>query len=353
MHNPTSLRCPLLSLIVLAFVSAGGLVVAQTVLDFEDVAPGTTITTQFAARGVLFQSNFLDTDPNAHSGTRVIRAIKVGEEVFDARPLVIRFTSAQARVKLFAGSQFATLNGTLTAFDAGGTVVGTDGPRQVPQNTFTTAFEVTTTSPSISRVEFQLEGSSFASIDDLEFSGEPPPAAPTEPPVVKLTQPVNGIDVDIPGDLPRLDIAGTVTGEGLLPQVTVTVAYKLPPESANLPPLTIVLDLTGTGTTRQFVLPGGMTPLPLGPITVTATAENIAALKGTATSTLTNLPLAVRNRFSTRRRRRHLRRLPVRHPGRLLHRGVRTRRDQRPRRWCYCDPRRHLHQMAVTAGSVQ
>ena len=299
MHTSPSLRWPLLSLALVTILSAGSVVQAQTVLDFEDVPAGTTITTQFAARGVLFQSVFLDTDPNASSPTKVIRAIRPGDEVFQARPLVIRFTSAQARVKLFAGSQFATLNGTLTAFDAGDNVIATDGPRQVPQNTFTTAFEVTVASPSISRVEFQLENSSFASIDDLEFSGQPPPAPPTQPPVVQLTQPVNGIDVDIPGDLPRLDIAGTVTGEGLLPQVTVTVAYKRPPGSENLPPLTIVLDLTGTGTTRQFVLEGGMTPLPLGPITVTATAENIAALKGTATSTLTNLPLAVRNRFGT------------------------------------------------------
>ena len=299
MHKTAILRWSLTATLVVVFLLTGSRPDAQTVLNFEDIAAGTTITTQFAARGVLFPKAFLESDQNAHSGTRVVRAIIPGEEPFDVKPLVINFTSAQARVKLFAGSQFAALNGTLTAFDSGGNMVATDGPRLVPQNTFSTSFQVTTASPTISRVEFQLEGSSFASIDDLEFEGQPTPTAPTQPPVVQLSQPVNGINVDIPGDLPRLDIAGSVTGDGLLPQVTVTVSYMRPPESAALPPLTLVLDLTGTGPTRQFTLPGGITPLPLGPIIVTATAENIGALKGTATSTLTNLPLAVRNRFGT------------------------------------------------------
>jgi hypothetical protein len=289
------------SKVVLAtiFLSASMDAFAQTTLDFEDLATGTTITTQYASRGVLFEGAYLETDAAAHSGTRVIRETKPGTEVFVIVPLVIRFTSLQARVKLFAGSQFDSENGTLKAFDSAGIVVASDGPRLVQQNTFTAAFEVSAATPNIARVEFQLENSSFASIDDLEFQGDPAASLPTEAPVVQLTQPVNGINVDIPNDIPRLDIAGTVTGDGLPSQVTVTVGFKRPPGSANLPPLTLVLELTGTGTTRQFTLPGGMTPLPLGPIVVTATAENIAALKGTATSTLANLPQAVRDRFNS------------------------------------------------------
>ena len=288
------------AVITISFLWTGVDALAQTILDFEDVAPGTTITTQYAPppRGVLFEGSYLETDAAAHSGTHVIREIKPGNEFYAIVPLVIRFTSPQARVKLFAGSQFDSENGTLKAFDSAGTVVASDGPRLVQQNTFTTAFEVTAATPSITRVEFQLENSSFASIDDLEFQGDPAAPLPTEAPVVQLTQPVNGINVDIPNDIPRLDIAGTVTGDGLPSQVTVTVGFKRPPESANLPPLTLVLDLTGIGTTRQFTLQGGMTPLPLGPIVVTATAENIAGLKGTATSTLTNFPQAVRDRFN-------------------------------------------------------
>lgn len=142
-----------------------------TVLDFEDTAAGTTLTTQFDSRGVLFLQAFVETDPAAHSGTRVLRSVPPGTEIFTPQPFVITFTTAQARVKLFAGSQFAPLDGTLTAFDSGGNVVATDGPRLVPQNTFTTAFQVTVATASITRVEFQLEDTAFASIDDLEFGG--------------------------------------------------------------------------------------------------------------------------------------------------------------------------------------
>jgi hypothetical protein len=288
--------------VTIIFLSAGVDAFAQTMLDFEDLPTGTTIGTQYASPlrgGVIFEGAYLDTDAAAHSGTHVIREIKPGVEVFAIIPLVIRFTSPQARVKLFAGSQFDSQNGTLKAFDPAGNIVASDGPRLVQQNTFTAAFEVATSTPSIVRVEFQLENSAFASIDDLEFQGDPAPPLPTEAPVVQITQPVDGINVDIPGDIPRLEIAGTVTGDGLPSYVTVTVGFKRPPESANLPPLTLVLELTGTGTTRQFALPGGMTPLALGPVVVTATAENIAALKGTATSTITNFPQVDRDRFST------------------------------------------------------
>jgi hypothetical protein len=282
-------------------LSSANVSTAQSVLDFEDadIPTNTTIDAQYGLRGVLFQHVSLEQDPAAHSGIRVLRSIRTGTEYFGPPlPFVMTFTSAQARVKFFAGSQGASLNGTLTAFDSSGNVVATDGPRLVPQDTFTTAFEVTVPTPSITRVEFQLENTAFESIDDLEFEGEPPPTPPPQP-VVTITQPIDGINVDIPGDLPKLDIAGTVTGDGLLSRITVTVAYKRPPESAALPPITLELDLTGTGTTRQFSLPDGMNGVPLGPITVTATAQNFGGLKGSATSTITNLPRAVRDRFIT------------------------------------------------------
>jgi hypothetical protein len=284
----------------IVFLSADANVDAQTVVNFEDanIPTGATMGTQYSDRGVLFDGGYLDTDPAAHSGQRVVRAIPPGVEFFQVVPFVIRFRPEMqvTRVKLFAGSQSASLNGKLTGFDSLGNVVAVAG-HLVPQNTFTTAFEVTAVTPGITRVELQLEGTSFVSIDDLEFDGGAAPPLPTQPPVVQLTQPINGINIDSPGDIPKIDIAGMVTGDGLLSTVTVTVAYRLPPESTALP-LTLVLSLTGTGTTRQFMLMGGMIP-PLGPVTVTASAKNIAGLEGTAASTLTNLPLAVRNRFFT------------------------------------------------------
>jgi hypothetical protein len=271
-------------------LSAGPAMGAPTLLDFEDIAAGTTITAQYGSRGVIFQQAYLDSDPAAHSGTRVLRSLK-GGEIFTPKPFVITFTSPQTRVKLFGGSQYAPLNGTLTAYDAGGNVVATDGPRPVPQNTFTTAFEVTVPSASITRVEFQLENSPFESIDDLEFEGEPAAPPPTQPPVVQILSPANGTE----RDLNQLDITGTVTGDGLLSPVTLTIDSRRPPEST-APPFTSDVDLAGSGTTRQFAL-AIFGPAPLGPVTITGTAENIAGLKGTGTSTFNNLPAAIRNRF--------------------------------------------------------
>src|SRR6516225_9661858 len=103
-----------------AILSVGPALAASTVLNFEDIAPGTTITTQYGSRGVVFFQAYLDTDPAAHSGTHVLRSVPPTAEIFTAQPFVIDFTSPQARVKLFGGSQFASLNGTLTAFDASG-----------------------------------------------------------------------------------------------------------------------------------------------------------------------------------------------------------------------------------------
>jgi hypothetical protein len=109
---------------------------AQTVLDFEDadIPTNTTIDAQYGLRGVLFDHASLEQDPAAHSGMRVLRSIRTGTEYFGPPlPFVMTFTSAQARVKFFAGSQGASLNGTLTAFDSSGNVVATDGPRLFPK----------------------------------------------------------------------------------------------------------------------------------------------------------------------------------------------------------------------------
>ena len=264
-----------------------------TVLDFEDLAPGTIVTAQYGQRGVVFQNHFLGTDPAAHSGTRVLRTVSPAQEVFDPIPLVMTFTSSQSRVKLFAASSNIALNGTLAAFDAADNVVAQDGPKLVVANVFTTMFEVIDpgATPSITRAELRLENGIYFAIDDLEFEGEPAAQPPT-PPVVEITAPVNGAELDVS----TINIAGTVTGEGLLAFVKLTVAYGQPPEST-APPFTADLALIGVGTTRQFSLPG-FTGVPLGPIVLTVTAENSGALTGTGSVTFTNLPVAIRNRFT-------------------------------------------------------
>ena len=262
---------------LLLLMAWGGLAHASpTVLNFEDLSPQTSVTSQYGPRGVLFPGFYLDVDPKAHSGTHVLR------------------TSAQARVKLFAECSAVALNGTLTAFDSHGAVVARDGPRQVAADVFTTSFEVIDpdTTPSIVRAELALDNGIYFAIDDLEFDGEPPAQVPTTPPVVQITSPVNGSVVDVS----TMDIAGTVAGDGLLSPVNLTMVFARPPESP-APPFSSVIALVGTGTTRQFLLPG-FTGVPLGPIAVTVQAENTGALKGTGSATFTNLPVAIRDRFT-------------------------------------------------------
>ena len=137
-------------------------------------------------------------------------------------PLVIRFTSPQARVKMFASNPAATVNGTLTAFDTNGAVVAMDGPKSVTQDVFTTVFEVKVTTPNIARVELQVQDSAYQAIDDLEFEGEAPAPAPTERRCVQIISPANGVEQDVD----TIDINGTVTGDGCFRLLASTFAYQ-------------------------------------------------------------------------------------------------------------------------------
>jgi hypothetical protein len=263
---------------------------APTLLDFEDLAPFTTVTTQYGPRGVVFQGAFLASDLGGRSGTRSLRSIPPQTEVFEPVPFVITFTSPQARVTLFANSPGMVRNGTLQAFDANGSLIVQDGPKPVAADAFTTRFEVTSPTPAIAKAVLQLQDAAHYAIDDLEFDGEPP-AQPPLPPQVVITSPPNGADFDTNA----FTIEGTITGEGLLPTAKATIEFGRPPEQTG-PPFTTALSVFGTGTVRQFNLPGGFNGAPLGPIKVTVEAENFAGGKGSATSTITNLPPPIRDR---------------------------------------------------------
>ena len=296
MYRQSNRLCTFRTLSLAASMSAcfgGAAVAAPTVLDFEDLPAGTAVTTQYGVKGVVFENHFLDTHPAAHSGTRVLRSASLSAEIFNPIPIAMTFTSPQARVKLFAASTGISLNGTLTAFDAGNNVVVQDGPKPVAADVFSAVFEVIDpdTTPSIARAELRLENGIYFAIDDLEFDGEPPAPTPTAP-VVQITSPPNGVNLDIL----TMDITGTVTGEGLISPVKLTVLFARPPGST-APPFTSDLALTGTGTTRQFALLG-FTGVPLGPITVTVTAQNFGAQEGSASVTFTNLPAAIAARFT-------------------------------------------------------
>ncbi len=279
--------------VIAALCAAGPGSAAPTVIDFEGVAPFVNVTTQFGARGVVFPNHFLTTSPGAHSGTQVLLTASPSAEIFRDVVLTMTFTAPQARVSLFAAASNVAGIGTLTAFDANGAVIASDGPKPVAVDSFTTPFGVVDGNgpPSIVRVELSLPGFAHFGIDDLEFDGVAPPPPPP-PPVVAITAPADGSALD----QATLDIAGTVTGQALVSPVTMTVDYRLPPEST-APVFVSDLSLTGAGTTRSFGLQG-FTGLPMGPITITVDASNAGGVHGSASATFTNLPAPILSRLA-------------------------------------------------------
>src|SRR5262245_6880349 len=281
-----------LAILTAIFVGLSSSRASAQIVDFENYPAGTRINAEYAGppHGVVFSNAYIDNDPNAHSGTRVLRSRPLSEEVFEPIPMVMTFTSAQARIKFFAQARDVPLSGTLSAFDVDGNLVAHDGPKPVAANVFTTAFEVMVPSASIWRAELDLGDSAFEAIDDLELAGEPPAPLPTQPPLVQITSPPNGAALDVT----NISIEGTVAGEAVLSPATLTMQWGRPPEST-APPFTSALDLAAVGATWQFSFP--FNNVPLGPITVTVTATNLAALEGTAVSVFTNLPGDIQDRY--------------------------------------------------------
>ena len=186
-------------------------------LDFEDIPAGTTINTQYAGRGVQFQNHYLDTDPAASSGSRVLRTVNPGVEIFTPIPLVMTFGSAPARVTLRASTRSTGLDGTLTAFDTDGNVVATDGPKPVAANVFTTQFEVTGSSGRIVRAELRLANAAHFAIDDLEFDTIASPGCPL-PRIVEIRE------ADPQGDRTHHDVMRSVLlTEVAVPNTTIVL----------------------------------------------------------------------------------------------------------------------------------
>ncbi len=275
---------------VLVPATLAALLAAQgQVIDFEDQPAGATINAQYSGRGVIFANAFLDADPHAHSGTRVLRSISPGVEAFQPAPLRMTFTGAMSRVAFFAGNLAGVTGaGTLKVFDASNALVGQDGPKAVPNNSFAAFFEVRVPQRRIVRAEFHIAGSAHVAIDDLVVEGTAAPV-PTTTPVVAFTSPTEGA-VLAEGMVP---LRGTVTGASLLDPITLRVLRGLPSDST-APPSENAVSLAGTGTTRTFSLEYHAL---IGPYTVTAIAKNTGNLQGTATVNFAVLPDAIRTRY--------------------------------------------------------
>jgi hypothetical protein len=283
---------PAIAVAALAGVAAA----APVTIGFEDLPVDQLIGKKYIARGVEFAAAFVDTpaghrtSPAPHAGSQLAHMF---QPEFGAGPLTMTFAAGEARVAFYGGSSDAgTLVGIARAFDAvaGGRVIATVGPRAVT-NACDTLFELTAATPAIKRVEFivQTPGGIPVDIgvDDLTFDGKPPAIVPADTPVVTITSNATGATIDAATET----LTGTVTGNGLPAQVTVTIDHGRGPGD-QAPPDSAVIPLVGAGTTRTFA---GPIRLPLGPVTITVTAENSGGLDGKDAVSLTNLPALARD----------------------------------------------------------
>jgi pimeloyl-ACP methyl ester carboxylesterase len=216
-------------------------------IDFENLPGGggtaeeMIINNQYASLGVTFPNHVIRADSAvARSGSKFLITASLTE--FNAAPLVVRFTSPQKRVKLWAGQtqiQHFAQRAILRAFDAesGGSQLGED-KKDLPSEPVgakgraDVAMEVSLTNSSIRRVELlyvrasdELSASTFEAIDDLEFEtdtiGPPPPPAcgTSQSPVVSLTSPSGGQILQTNEFL----LQGSVSTEAPLQEFRVTV----------------------------------------------------------------------------------------------------------------------------------
>lgn len=302
--RPPKLRSPAPTLVVLATVGIAGCgepddtqaeivnaVTGVTVIDFENLAAGTAVTTQYAGQAVLMNGlptviTWGSTQPLPHVLSSTVAPIEL-----DTDPLAITLTSAQARVKLFAGigSGCGPVTGTLTGYNAAGGVVAADGPRSVATGALTTSFEVKNpTAATITKVTLEYFNCYGAPkiIDNLELEGQPPPPLPTTAPTVRITAPANRTELTAS----PVQVQGTVTGDQVVSGELI-VNRLVPPGSNRLTQLHYPMSLFGSGTSRTF---SQSQDLGAGSLWITASATNTAGLKGLATILVDNLTVPMR-----------------------------------------------------------
>lgn len=265
-----------------------------TRVNFDNLPAGTSVTTQYAAQGVLFNGEHIVLAQGTSSGTNVLRADDSTSEFDRTTSISMRFTSALARIRFRAGVVSGNARtATLQAFDAHDNLLIGDGPRNVTQNQFITVFSLSVANPAIVRAVLFMDDDG-AAIDDLGLDGEPPAPLPATPPTIQLTSPTSNlvIGADL-GFTAPVHISGRINGTGLMPTVRLSIHGPGPPDSQAPDPV-VELPLAGSGNNWTFSADPEVT---LGPNTFTLTATNIAGLTATAQVSVTYLPNAIRLRF--------------------------------------------------------
>lgn len=271
---------------------------AQTSIDFENLPAGTAVNTQYP--GVTFNgsgatgAHISTGDVTAHSGSNVLIVTPIADPA-GGGPLTIKFTVPQKTVSLWASyvlfpgnPQMTTLPASLTAFDqSGAEVPGASVSMTVAGGMFNAQLAVSSAQAVISSVTLTLGQGIFTAIDDLTFGGGATVTPPSGPSVT-ITVPSDGATVDVTNG--SLAVNGTVSGQNLLPNVSVTLTGKFSVPNQGPPVLTTTLPLDPTLT--SFASPNAFTNVPTGIYTLTVTAINQAGENGLASVTVNNFPVA-------------------------------------------------------------
>jgi hypothetical protein len=280
------------ALAFLVTVFAFGRARAQDVsgtITFDDLPLNSVVTTQYTAQGlpVLFDSNIVINGDDANPTNHVL-INKDPDIEFNNATMTLTFISPQNLVSLngsFFGTPTETRNLTVSAFDAGGTLLSSQ-TQPVGGDSLGTLFTVSAASDLITSVvatTSSIDGN--VEIDNLHFVGEPAPANNITAPVVVIASPPQSPI----SNSPNVELIGTVTGQQVLSPATVTLTFQPAPGQ----PGQISRPVTLTQTSPTTFTFDEIDKLPPGLVTITVEAQNTFGTTGSASVVAENLPLAI------------------------------------------------------------
>ncbi len=160
----------IISFALVGIFAQGVLAQTTTLLNFDDLADGTTLTTQYSSQGITA------------SGVTILNALNLGTTSTHSSPNfayapngLMSFNVSIANVKTVSAYITGPANVGIYAYDAGNNLVGSAISSSQMNNVFQS---VTSSGADIARVDIHDGGATFF-IDDLAFTTAPPPPAPT------------------------------------------------------------------------------------------------------------------------------------------------------------------------------
>ena len=237
-----------------------------TLIRFDNLPPGTVVSHQYAAEGVIFENGPLvrtAAPVSSMSAPNVIESPAVPDLPQHIGPMRIRFTAPVRLVSIFYGERYGggiPMDVILRAYDATGNEIARNVGRVAPKQNVHSVLAVEVTTNRIARAEvhyaradsldgvpidFDLKG--VETIDNLYFEGgSPPPPPPDDPPTVSITSPSDGQIIFGNSDI---SFSGTVRDDQGLASLRLRLEY-LDSSAA-----TIDVNLEWSGSAPSFSFP--------------------------------------------------------------------------------------------------